>query len=105
MRFKLDPELVRLIAAITAAIQVLGATLAAAHTIPSTPVLIIVAVGSALQAALATYSQGHATPSNEPSVPSVEAETVPDAEQPPATYARGAAAVPVELPAAERVER
>lgn len=58
MRFKIDPEIVRLIAMVTGFVQMLGATLAASRALPDRPVLIIIAVGAGLQAALAAYAQG-----------------------------------------------
>jgi len=62
MRFKIDPEVVRLIAMIAAFVQIVGATLAANDVIPKAPVLVLVAIGAGLQGALIAYAQGVQTP-------------------------------------------
>ena len=63
MKFKISPEVVRMIAMITAFVQTVGATLALAApgTVSATLILVIVAIGGGLQAALASYSQGTQT--------------------------------------------
>lgn len=60
MKFKISPEVVRLIAMITAFVQTVGASLALAApgTVSATVVLVFVAIGGGLQAALVAYGQG-----------------------------------------------
>lgn len=58
MRFKVDPEVVRLAQAVTAFIQLLGAGLTGTDVLPKNALVLIVVIGSALAGALTLYSQG-----------------------------------------------
>jgi len=62
VRFRIDPEVVRLVAMLTAFVQVVGASLAASNAIPEAPALVLMAIGAGLQGALAAYAQGVQTP-------------------------------------------
>lgn len=63
MRFKINPEVVRLIAMITAFVQTVGGSLALAAPDVLSPVvaLVLMAIGGGLAAALAAYQQGTQT--------------------------------------------
>lgn len=97
MRFKIDPEIVRLVAAITAGVQALGTMAGLTDVIGPKFAFAIVGLGVMLQAMLLSYSQGHATDPYEPARPSVEVETAPAPATPtalaPSTYASGRATV------------
>lgn len=61
MRFKINPEAVRLAQAVTAFIQLLGAGLTGTDVLPKNALVLIVVIGSALAGALTLYSQGMQT--------------------------------------------
>ena len=93
MKFKINPEVVRLITMITAFVQTVGATLALAApgAVPTTLVLVVVTVGGGLQAALASYSQGMQT--NPPEGMLTEERAAELDGQEPARYETGRAPV------------
>lgn len=101
VKFKISPEVVRLVAMITAFVQTVGASLALAApgAISATVVLVLVAVGGGLQAALASYAQGMQTNppegmlTEERAAELTQERELSDAEA-PATYETGRAPVP-----------
>jgi hypothetical protein len=101
VKFKINPEIVRLVTMVTAFFQAVGAALALAApgAVPATLVLVFVVIGGGLQAALASYSQGMQTNPPEGMLTEERAaelsqeRELPGAEA-PATYETGRAPVP-----------
>ncbi len=104
MMVKVNPEVARILVAVTAFVQALGAGFTGAEVLPERALIVLVVVGGALQLALATYLQGVQT---EPPHGMVTEEAARDAEavapkgtEPPlsapqaAPYASGVARVP-----------
>lgn len=58
MRFKIDPEVIRLIVMVTAGIQTMTAVLTGTHAIPDAALVWVVAVGAFLQGMSVAYQQG-----------------------------------------------
>lgn len=58
MMVKISPEIVRLVTAITAGLQLFAAMLTGTDVISPSVLVVLVAVGASLQAALAAYGQG-----------------------------------------------
>lgn len=58
MRVKIDPEVVRLVVAVTAFIQMFATGLLTVHGIPDWIPGVLIALGAALQAMCAAYTQG-----------------------------------------------
>ena len=58
MVVKVSPEVVRLVTAITAGVQMFSAMLTGTDVLPTSALVVIVAVGASLQAALMAYGQG-----------------------------------------------
>lgn len=102
MRFKIDPEVIRFVQAITAAVQGMAAVLTGTDAITPTALVWIVAVGAMLQGFGAFYVQGVNTNPPEGMLTEERAKELsdptptPGAEQPPATYAPGVAPVQYE---------
>jgi len=99
MMFKVDPEVIRFVQAVTAAVQGLAAVLTGTDAITPTALIWIVAVGAMLQGFAAFYTQGVNTNPPEGMLTEERAKELsapnpptPDAEE-PATYETGRAPV------------
>lgn len=93
----MDPELIRLVQAVTAAVQAMAAVLTGTDAISPTALVWIVAVGAMLQGFGAFYVQGVNTNPPEGMLTEERAKElstpIPDTEK-PAPYATGRAPVP-----------
>jgi len=88
VKYKLDPELVRLVAAITAGVQAVSLLAGLGNVIGDKWAFGIVALGVMLQAMLVSYAQGHATPTEmdwNAAVRAAVAELSKDGWRPPGT--------------------
>lgn len=61
MRFKIDPEVIRLVVMITAGVQAMTAVLTGTDALPDVALVWVVALGAFLQGVSAAYAQGQQT--------------------------------------------